>query len=79
MVAKLKVRRWLLKDLRNANNFDMQSASLWNHDIFSKEAFTKLRSHNKNILDLSKVLNIAFAAVTIFTANDKLEARRKTY
>ena len=64
MCAKMKVRRWMLKEMEDSNNFAMLSSSLWNKDIFPQEAFTKLRSHNKNILDLSRVLKIAINAVS---------------
>ena len=64
MFAKMRCRRWVLKELDHSNNFHMLSSSLWNKDLFPQEAFSLLRSHNKNILDLSKVLKIADRAVS---------------
>ena len=63
MMAKMRVRRFLLQELENANNFSLLSQSLWNKDIFPKDSFTTLRFHNKNALDLSRVLRISPRAI----------------
>ena len=64
MMAKMRVRRWILQEIEHSNNFSMLSSSLWNKDIFPKESFTTLRSHNKNMLDLSNVLKITDRSVS---------------
>ena len=69
IMAKMSVRRFLLQNTRDSSNFDLLSSSLWNNNIFPKEAFTKLRGHHNNILDLSKVLKIDAKAISSKPAN----------
>ena len=58
MIAKMRVRRDVLKDSTNANVRWMYKQTLWDPEIFPKDAITKLRAQNNNTVDVASLLGI---------------------
>ena len=59
MFAKMKVRRSLTPNLRNFDVLGMLKFSLWNPDIFPKDAFDELKKKYPGRASLDSVLDIA--------------------
>ena len=59
MFAKMRVRRSLLPNLQNFDVLSMLKFSLWNQDIFPKDAFDELRKKYPGKASLDAILDIS--------------------
>ena len=59
MFAKMKVRRSLMPNLHNFDVLSMLKFSLWNPDIFPKDAFDELKKKYPGKASLDSVLDIS--------------------
>ena len=58
MVAKMRIRKDILKDSSNCNVRWMYKQTLWDADIFPKDSITRLRGFNNNTLDVVELLGL---------------------
>ena len=58
MVAKMRIRKDILKDSSKCNVRWMYKQTLWDADIFPKDSITRLRGFNNNTLDVVELLGL---------------------